>query len=79
MPNVQINNLSVRLRGVSPGTAQQAIAQLQGALHTAMQGNGMSARGSTDQLDLGTVRIGNNASAPSIAAALASRIVNHQS
>ena len=74
MPDVQINNLRVRLRGVSPGTAQAAIAQLQGALHAAMQGTavqGTSAR----HLDLGTLRTTALPSAEGIAGALAGRIV----
>lgn len=73
MPDVQINNLRVRLRGVSPGTAQAAIAQLQGALQTALQGGTQQAR-STDRLDLGTLHVGAKTSAEGIAGALADRI-----
>ena len=75
MPNIHINNLQVCLRGVSPGTAQTAIAQLQGALQTAMRGAGTRSL-SAAHLHLGTLRVGTDSSASSIAGALAGSIAN---
>jgi hypothetical protein len=76
MPDIRIQNLRVNLRGVSPQVAQEAISGLQEALRTqlAAQSGPLMAR-STPNLDLGTVRLGADASAAHIAGTLAGRIV----